>query len=59
MNYCSRCFVDVAGSAHHAGPHETSVVEAGAIVQKHCVVADVVGGDGGFQVEGGIAGKDL
>lgn len=68
MNYCSRCFVDDAGSAaawkgagsaHHAEPHETSVAEAGAIVQKHCVGAGGVAGDGGFQVEDGIAGMDL
>lgn len=68
MHCCSRCFVDVAGSAaawkgagsaHHAGHPENSAVEAGAIAQKHCVVAVSVAGDGGFQVEGGIAGKDL
>lgn len=66
MHYCSRS-VDVAGfaeawkgagSAHHAGPHETSAAAAGAIAQKHCAVEDGVAGDGGFQVEGGIAGKD-
>lgn len=67
MHYCSRS-VDAAGfaaarkgagSAHLAGPHETSAAEAGTIAQKHCVVAAGVAGDGGFQVEGGIAGKDL